>query len=96
MPFRDAIRRLAQSLQTCDEWLEMVKDLHGAVHFEESPITFRMRWADKRDLFTINALQGFVKETDFMEESLEKGDRCLILEREEEISAFAWVDLQGL
>lgn len=33
-----------------------------------------MRWAVKSDLMAINALQGFVKETDFMEASLRKND----------------------
>jgi GNAT superfamily N-acetyltransferase len=90
-PFRESIRHIAQSLQTCEEWLEMIRDLSEAVFFEKPSLDFHMRSAEKKDLFEINALEGFVKETDFMEESLRKGDRCLLLERENRIAAFAWV-----
>ncbi len=90
-PFRESIKRLAQSMQTCDEWLEMIRDLNEPISIGEAPRGLRMRWAEKRDLMAINALQGFVKETDFMEQSLRKGDRCLLLEDNRAIRAFAWV-----
>lgn len=90
-PFRESIRRMTDRLQSCEEWLELVRNLAEPVHVKKPPVAFAMRWADKRDLFTINALEGFVKETNFMEASLAKGDRCLVLEREGRISAFAWV-----
>ena len=90
-PFREYIRRKAEGLRSCEEWLELVRDLAEPILIKKPPKDFRVRWGEKKDLFTINALEGFVKETNFMEESLAKGDRCLLLEREEGISAFAWV-----
>jgi GNAT superfamily N-acetyltransferase len=90
-PFRESIERIARSLQTCDEWIEMVRDLHAPIHPGRPPDGLHLRWADKADLFTINALEGFVKETDFMEASLRKGDRCLVLDQGGKIRAFAWV-----
>jgi GNAT superfamily N-acetyltransferase len=78
-------------MQTCDEWLELVRDLGQPIRTGDLPEGLLMRWADKGDLFRINALQGFVKETDFMEASLRKGDRCLLLEHEGSMCAFAWV-----
>jgi len=36
-------------------------------------------------------MQRFVKEIQFMEKSLDREDRCLLLERSGKISAFAWV-----
>ncbi len=78
-------------MQTCDEWLELIRDLNEPIQIGKAPTGLRMRWAEKRDLLAINALQGFVKETDFMEQSLRKGDRCLLLEDYRAIRAFAWV-----
>jgi GNAT superfamily N-acetyltransferase len=78
-------------MQTCEEWIEMVRDLREPIHPGPPPVDLHMRWAKKKDLFAINALEGFVKETDFMEASLRKGDRCLLLEKEGSIRAFAWV-----
>lgn len=90
-PFRESIRRIAQNLQTCEEWLELVRDLEAPIRIGPTPEGLRMRWAEKEDLFAINALEGFVKETDFMEASLRKGDRCLLLEEAGgAIRAFAW------
>ena len=65
MPFRESIRQLAKRMQTCEEWLELVRDLREPIQPGSLPAELRMRWADKADLMTINALQGFVKETDF-------------------------------
>ena len=90
-PFRDAIRQMAEKMQTCDEWLELARDLGEPIIPGPAPEGLQMRWAETKDLFAINALQGFVKETDFMEASLRKGDRCLLLEDRDGIQAFAWV-----
>ena len=90
-PFRESIRRIAQGMQSCEEWLEWVRDLNEPVRPGEGSADLRMRWAHKGDLLAINGLQGFVKETEFMEQSLRKGDRCLLLENDNGICAFAWV-----
>jgi ribosomal protein S18 acetylase RimI-like enzyme len=90
-PFRESIRRIAQNMQSCEEWLELVRNLNEPIPPGKVPAGLHMRWARKEDLFTINALEGFVKETEFMEESLRKGDRCLLLEDDGTICAFAWV-----
>ena len=78
-------------MQSCEEWLELSRDLNEPVLTGRAPADLHMRWAHKGDLFAINALEGFVKETDFMEQSLRKGDRCLLLEDDRGICAFAWV-----
>jgi GNAT superfamily N-acetyltransferase len=91
MPFRESIRQLAKKMQTCEEWLELVRDLREPIQSGSLPAGLHMRWADGDDLMAINALQGFVKETDFMEASLRRGDRCLVLEHDTRICAFAWV-----
>jgi GNAT superfamily N-acetyltransferase len=57
----------------------------------EPSIAVTLRWADKQDLFTINALQGFVDDPDAMERAMDKGDRCLLLEQDQKVCAFAWV-----
>ena len=90
-PFGESIKRVARRMQTCEEWLELVRDLREPIRAGEPPQALHMRWAEKGDLFAINALEGFVKETDFMEASLRKGDRCLLLEDDGGIRAFAWV-----
>jgi GNAT superfamily N-acetyltransferase len=54
-------------------------------------IQFSKRWAEDKDILRIAALEGFVKEIDFMARALEKGDVCLLLERGHTICAFAWV-----
>jgi len=90
-PFRESIRRIAQGLQSCEEWLELIRDLNEPIRPVKTSADLHMRWARKEDLFAINALEGFVKETEFMEQSLRKGDRCLLLEDDRGICAFAWV-----
>jgi GNAT superfamily N-acetyltransferase len=90
-PFRESIKRIAQSMQTCEEWIEMIRDLTAPITPGRPPDDLHLRWAGREDLFAINALEGFVKETDFMEASLKKGDRCLVLEKENSLKAFAWV-----
>jgi GNAT superfamily N-acetyltransferase len=89
--FGESIKRLAQKMQTCEEWIEMVRDLREPIDPGKPPPGLKARWADKGDLWAINALEGFVKETDFMEASLRRGDRCLLLEEEGNLRAFAWV-----
>ena len=90
-PFWESIKRMAEKVKTCEEWLELVRDLTVPIDRGRLPAELSMRWAGKGDLLAINALQGFVKETDFMEAALDKGDRCLVLENEGRIRAFAWV-----
>ena len=90
-PFRESIKRMAKSMQTCEEWLELIRVLEEPIDAGSAPKGLNLRWADKGDLFAINALEGFVKETEFMEASLRKGDRCLVLEDDGRICAFAWV-----
>ena len=90
-PFRESIKRIAKSMQTCEEWLELIRDLEQPITSGSAPAGLKLRWAHKGDLFSINALEGFVKETEFMEASLRKGDRCLVLEDDGRIRAFAWV-----
>jgi GNAT superfamily N-acetyltransferase len=90
-PFRESIRRLAERLETCEEWLELMRDLDEPIPVHKPSLEFSMRWANKEDLFAINALEGFVKETNFMENAMDKGDRCLLLERDQRMCAFAWV-----
>ena len=90
-PFRESILRIAQGMQSCEEWLELIRDLNEPIRPGKVPADLHLRWAHQGDLFAINALEGFVKETEFMEESLRKGDRCLLLEDGKKICAFAWV-----
>jgi ribosomal protein S18 acetylase RimI-like enzyme len=89
--FGESIRRIAQGLQACEEWLEMVRDLDEHIPIQKPALELSMRWADKKDLLAVNALEGFLTETDDMEKALYKGDRCLLLERDQGICAFAWV-----
>lgn len=89
--FGESIKRIARKMQTCDEWIEMIRDLQEPVEIRRPPLNLDMRWAEEKDLFTINALEGFVKEIPELKESLRKGDRCLLLEAEDDVRAFAWV-----
>jgi len=91
MPFRESIRRLAERFETCEEWLELVRDLDEPVVIPKPSVELSMRWADKQDLFAVNALQGFVDDPNTMEDALDRGDRCLLLEEDQKIFAFAWV-----
>ena len=91
MPFRESIRRVAERLETCEEWLELVRDLEEPILLVKPPVEFSIRWASKQDLFAVNALQGFVDELGSMENALDKGDRCLLLEQDQRVFAFAWV-----
>jgi GNAT superfamily N-acetyltransferase len=91
MPFRESIRRIAQRLETCEEWLELVRDLKEPIPVSRPSLEFSMHWAVKQDLFAVNALQGFVDDPTTMERAIDKGDRCLLLEKDGRIFAFAWV-----
>ena len=91
MPFRESIRLIAERLETCEEWLELVRDLEEPIPLGKPSLEFSMRWADKQDLFAVNALQGFVNEPGSMEDALDNGDRCLLLEQDQRVFAFAWV-----
>jgi len=91
MPFRESIRRLAERLETCEEWLELVRNLEEPIFLTEPSIAVTLRWADKQDLFALNALQGFVDDPAIMEHAMDRGDRCLVLEQDQRIFAFAWV-----
>lgn len=91
MPFRESIRRLAERLETCEEWLELIRDLKEPIPISKPSLEFKMRWADKQDLFAVNALQGFVDDPGTMENAMDKGDRCLLLEQDQRVFAFAWV-----
>lgn len=90
-PFRQSIKHLAEKLQSCEEWIEMVRDLSEPIHYKVPSLHLSSRWAEKGDLFRINALQGFVDEPDHMEWALKKGDRCLLLEESDGLAAFSWV-----
>ena len=89
--FGDSIKTLAQRMQTCEEWLELVRDLQEPIDPGTLPPNLGQRWAEPRDLFAINALQGFIEEPDAMAAALAQGDRCLVLTHQERIVAFAWV-----
>jgi GNAT superfamily N-acetyltransferase len=82
---------MAERLQSCEEWLEMIRDLDEPISIPRPPLELSMRWADKGDLFAISAMEGFVKEMPFLQEALDKGDRCLLLEMDQRLCAFAWV-----
>lgn len=91
MPFRGSIKRLAERFHTCEEWLELVRDLDQPIRIQKPPVELPMRWAGRQDLFAVNALQGFVDDPDAMEHAMDRGDRCLLLQKDQRIVAFAWV-----
>ena len=74
-----------------ENWLEFVRDLRDPISIQTPGIKFSKRWAESEDIFAIAALEGFVKDVDFMTQALEKGDICLLLERDNKVCAFAWV-----
>lgn len=81
----------AKPLCPSTDWMEMVLDLDAPFTSRTPDIDFASRWAVKKDVFTIAAMQFFVKEVELMEKDLELGDRCLLLEGFNKICAFAWV-----
>ena len=36
MPFRESIRQIAKGMQSCEEWLEMIRDLNAPVRTLQS------------------------------------------------------------
>jgi len=94
-PIRKTIERIGRSVQSSEEWIELIRDLRESVTFLGVPFDFRMRWAEKGDLKTINALEGYVKEVKILESSMENGDTCLVFEKDDIIEAFAWVTFRN-
>lgn len=88
---RNIIDGLTVQGNDSENWIELVRDLREPIAHQPPDIHFSKRWAESQDLLTIAALEGFVKEIDFMTQALEKGDLCLLLERDQKICAFAWV-----
>jgi ribosomal protein S18 acetylase RimI-like enzyme len=82
---------LSKTLDPAVDWMELVRNLEDRISIQHPTIDFSTRWAGKNDLLALDAMQGFVKEIEFMEKSLDRGDRCLLLERAGKICAFAWV-----
>ena len=74
-----------------ENWLEFVRDLSEPISMQPPEINFSTRWAENKDVLSIAALEGFAKEIAFMKRALKKGDICLLLERDNNICAFAWV-----
>jgi GNAT superfamily N-acetyltransferase len=74
-----------------ENWIELVRDLREPIFLQAPEIKLSKRWAESKDILTIAAMEGFVKEIDFMTQALGKGDICLLLERGNKICAFAWV-----
>lgn len=87
---RQILDGLTTEVRNSENWLELVRDLSAPIALPSPMINFSKRWAEDSDILTIAALEGFVKEIDFMARALEKGDICLLLERDSRICAFAW------
>jgi hypothetical protein len=79
---RQILGGLAANGNESENWLELVRDLSEPISVTPPGIKFSMRWAEIKDILTIAALEGFVKEIDFMEGALNKGEICLLLERD--------------
>lgn len=88
---REILDAMSRPLDPSVDWVEFVRDLEAPIFFQVPGIGFTTRWADKKDLLVIDAMQFFVKEVEHMERDLELGDRCLLLEQIGKIYAFAWV-----
>ena len=88
---REILEGLSKTLDPSVDWMELVRDLDAPIPMHVPEIDFSRRWAHKKDLLAINAMQRFAKEVEFLERSLEQGDRCLLLEQFGRIAAFAWV-----
>ena len=56
MSLRDSIRQIAQGMQSCEEWLELIRDLNEPIRTVKVPIDLQMRWADSGDLLAVDAL----------------------------------------
>lgn len=88
---RQILNGLTANGNDSENWIELVRNLGEPISITPPEIHFSERWAEHKDILAIAALEGFVKEIDFMTRALEKGDICLLLERNSEICAFAWV-----
>ena len=88
---REILDGLSRTLDPSEDWIELVRDLEAPISMAVPEFEFSKRWADKKDLLAINAMQGFSKEDAFMERSLDQGDKCYLLERFGRICAFAWI-----
>jgi GNAT superfamily N-acetyltransferase len=88
---RDILESKAKPLEPSVDWIELVRYLDDPVSTPAPETDFSARWAGKKDLMAISAMQYFVKEVELMEKDLERGDQCLLLERFEQICAFSWV-----
>jgi len=88
---RQILDGLTASGDESENWIELLRNLSEPISIHPTDIQFSKRWAESRDVIRIAALEGFVKEIDFMKRSLKKGDICLLLERGERICAFAWI-----
>jgi GNAT superfamily N-acetyltransferase len=87
---RQILDGLTTEVGNSENWLELIRDLSEPIALQSPEINFSKRWAENKDILSIAALEGFVKEIDFMTRALGKGDICLLLEREGRICAFAW------
>jgi GNAT superfamily N-acetyltransferase len=87
---RQILDGLTAKANDSQNWLELVRDLREPIAIQPPEINLSQRWAESKDVLTIAALEGFVKEIDFMTRALDKGDICLLLELEGQICAFAW------
>lgn len=88
---REILDGLSKTLDSSVDWMELVRDLEAQISIQPPALDFFVRWAEKADLLALDAMQGFVKEIEFMERAHDLGDKCLLLERSGEICAFAWV-----
>ncbi len=93
---REIFDGLSKARDPSVDWMELVRDLEAPIALRLPPCAFSMRWAEKADLLAIDAMQGFVKEIEALETGLERGDRCLLLERHGAICAFAWVTFRDV
>ena len=72
-------------------WIELGRDLHRPIFLRRPEINLTHRWVENRDIHEIAMLEGFVKDIGIMTTALRAGDRCLLLEFEGRIGAFAWI-----
>jgi GNAT superfamily N-acetyltransferase len=82
---------MSRPLDPSVDWMELVRDLEAPISIQAPGTNFSIRWATKKDLLVIDAMQFFVKEVELMERDLELGDRCLLIDKVGKICAFAWV-----
>jgi hypothetical protein len=71
---RQILDGLTANANDSESWIELVRDLSEPIARQSPKINFSKRWAESQDILTIAALEGFVKEIEFMTQALEKGD----------------------